>query len=249
MSSKTHKLDFFYDCLSPFSYFAHLVLSRYAAVWPVELHYRPFLLGGVMASSKNTPPMMRPSARAKARWQAQDLQRNTTYFGAHDYLGMPSNFFGPDGPADKRGLARDFRVMRLLTAISMCYPTALPTASDLLFRAIHANPSTRDEHGNVVLDEQLFAGICAKAGVPVPDIPKLLEELASPETKQALKAAVVEAVKRGSFGSPTIIITPLGQTAGPREQVYFGSDRFEQMAVCNGWAWSGPCQGRLESKL
>jgi glutathione S-transferase kappa 1 len=92
----------FYDCLSPFSYFAFTVLSRYKSVWGVELTLKPVLLGGIMASTKNLPPMARPWAPSTAKVGAQDMLRNKGWFNVPHMLDVPSNFFGPDGPADKR---------------------------------------------------------------------------------------------------------------------------------------------------
>ena len=83
----------YYDCLSPFSFFAYTVLSRCAAlrcsvalctrlrcalssaasrryvgkVWPAELVLKPCLLGGVVAATGNTPPGARPWAASTAK--------------------------------------------------------------------------------------------------------------------------------------------------------------------------------------
>ena len=48
----------YFDCLSPFSFFAFTVIDRYvkAGVWPAELVLKPILLGGVMAATGNAPP-------------------------------------------------------------------------------------------------------------------------------------------------------------------------------------------------
>ena len=51
------------------------------------------------------------------------------------------------------------------------------------------------------------------------------------EVKDQLKANVAEALDLGAFGVPFIVI---------EDNVYFGSDRFEQMAFTHGLAWHGP---------
>ena len=54
------------------------VLCRYRPHWKMDLHLRPFFLGGVMKASGNRPPMMVP---AKALYMQKDLSRNAKYFG------------------------------------------------------------------------------------------------------------------------------------------------------------------------
>eukprot|EP01043_Picozoa_sp_COSAG02_P100947 COSAG02_NODE_37021_length_447_cov_1.181034_1_plen_69_part_10 len=57
----------------------------------------------------------RPWAAAAAKVSQQDMARNMKWFNMPEMLAGPSNFFGPEGPADPTGLARDFRYQRLLT--------------------------------------------------------------------------------------------------------------------------------------
>lgn len=46
------------------------------------------------------------------------------------------------------------------------------------------------------------------------------------------------AVKKGMFGAPTFYVTVSAKK--PREMMFFGSDRFEQMAFVLGKPWEGP---------
>ena len=62
-----------------------------------------------MAATGNLPPMARPWAAASAKWSGQDIERNRAFFNLPEMLDMPSNFFGPEGPADPTGLSRDMR--------------------------------------------------------------------------------------------------------------------------------------------
>ena len=53
----------------------------------------------------------------------------------------PSNFFGASGdPTDPVALARDFRYMRLVTAVSMRAPDALPEVVARVFAMIYTDP-------------------------------------------------------------------------------------------------------------
>ena len=103
------RIELYFDCLSPFSFMAHRILTRYEQLWGVELELKPVLLGGIMAATGNLPPMARPWAAASAKWSTQDMERTKGLFNLPQMQSMPSNFFGPDGPSDPTGLARDFR--------------------------------------------------------------------------------------------------------------------------------------------
>ena len=243
----THKLTFFYDCLSPFSCLAHAVIKRYANIWPVQLEYRPFLLGGVMANTKNLPPAARPWSEATRKIAAQDMQRNHGYFNCA-MLNLPNNFFGPDGPSDKRGLARDMRYMRLLTAIRLEHPDSLLAATDHIFNIIHVGQEYRDANNNVLLTESLLESVCTSAGIATKDAHHLVHvRITENDVKKLLIDSVTEGIEKGSYGSPTIVISKLDNTID--EQSYFGADRFEQMAYTNQWPWVGPDPSRPTAKI
>merc|ERR1719159_1387418 len=109
-----------------------------------------------MASTKNLPPGARPWAGSTAKIGAQDMKRNIEWFNVPHMLGGPTNFFGPDGPADPRGLARNFAYQRTLTAILRLHkdkPMILREASRLVFEQIWASKEARDAQGNVAMDE------------------------------------------------------------------------------------------------
>ena len=130
------RVAFYYDCLSPFSYLAFSVLRRYRAFWNLDLVLRPIILGGVMAGTGNLPPAARQWSGSTAKWSGEDLERNKAFFNV-PLLDFPSNFFGPGGPADKAGLARNMSYQRLLTLISLREgPAGLENASSACFDAI-----------------------------------------------------------------------------------------------------------------
>lgn len=91
------KVELFYDVVSPYSWFgfevgsfkgyvifdknlnlSFQVLCRYQPHWKMDLHLRPFFLGGIMKGTGNRPPMMVPN---KALYMQKDLLRNAAYFG------------------------------------------------------------------------------------------------------------------------------------------------------------------------
>lgn len=236
------ELELYYDCLSPYSYLAFTVLARYQKVWSnTELVLKPFLLAGVMATVENMPPGARPWAAATAKVALQDLERNREWFNVPQMLGVPANFFGPDGPSDSRGLARDFRYQRTLAALRHLHPEVLQEATRLVFEQIWADSDARDAAGNVAMDEAVLESICVKAGLSREQAKHCVGQLGSNETKGVLKSTVAEAVGRGSYGAPTIIVSG---APGRDEMIFFGSDRFEQLAFVSGLPWYGPDPAR-----
>jgi 2-hydroxychromene-2-carboxylate isomerase len=59
------RLEYFFDYVSPFAYLADSQLPALVERTGAELVYRPFLLGGVMKASGNSPPFTVP---AKGAW-------------------------------------------------------------------------------------------------------------------------------------------------------------------------------------
>eukprot|EP00587_Corethron_hystrix_P010054 CAMPEP_0113301778 /NCGR_PEP_ID=MMETSP0010_2-20120614/2863_1 /TAXON_ID=216773 ORGANISM="Corethron hystrix, Strain 308" /NCGR_SAMPLE_ID=MMETSP0010_2 /ASSEMBLY_ACC=CAM_ASM_000155 /LENGTH=236 /DNA_ID=CAMNT_0000155453 /DNA_START=181 /DNA_END=888 /DNA_ORIENTATION=+ /assembly_acc=CAM_ASM_000155 len=231
------KVKLFYDCISPFSCYAFNVLSRYRSIWQFELELKPMLLGGVMAATNNSPPAMRPWFSSTLRFAEQDAQRNNEFFNVA-LLPMPSNFFGPDGPADKSGLARNHVYMRTLCAVSRdCTNEELFASTCAIFNMIHVDVEARDADGAVRMDESTLSkrlsGILSKDKAE-----SCVAAVNSPDIKELLKKNTTEALDYGAFGAPYMVVSGHGrETAGGGEDmVVFGSDRFEQLA----WAIRRP---------
>jgi|EP00945_MAST-04E_sp_MAST-4E-sp1_P001255 2-hydroxychromene-2-carboxylate isomerase len=228
MASKK-SIYLFYDCLSPFSYFAFKCLRRYEHSWNCNLVLKPVLLGGIMAATKNVPPAVRPWAAHTKKVSAQDMERNKKWFNVPNMKPMPSNFFGPKGPADKSGLARDMRYMRLATAVSLYHPDALGAVTDGLFGMIYEEE--RDERDRVVITETRLENICVASGIAKGAAKEVVDAISTEEVKGALKHNVLEALELGAYGAPFMVC---------EGQVYFGSDRMEQLAFTHELPWYGP---------
>lgn len=226
-------MRFFYDCLSPFSYLAFQTFRRYQAIWDVDLELKPILLGIVMASTGNVPPGARPWANATRLVSEQDMKRNKVWFNVPNMKGSPSNFFGPQGPSDKSGLARDFRCMRMLSAVELISPQYLADATDGVFKMIHCDD--RDNANKVIVSEKHLQKICEKSGMSPTLSLEIVESINRADVKENLKKNIADAVKNGAYGSPFFMC---------EDQVYFGSDRLEQFAFVHGFPWYGPDPSR-----
>ncbi|MCC2638962.1 MAG: 2-hydroxychromene-2-carboxylate isomerase family protein glutathione-dependent [Moraxellaceae bacterium] len=134
------KVEFFFDVVSPYSYFAALQIGRLENLAPVE--WRPFLIGGVFKLSGNTMPAANP---AKGQYMFKDLQRLA------DYLGTPHKFPGTFP-------ANSLTAMRALTAAD---PAQVPTLALKLFKAYWAED--RNISDPAVLVDLLGEELVAKA--------------------------------------------------------------------------------------
>eukprot|EP00808_Paulinella_micropora_P019590 g59954.t1 len=238
-------LVFYYDCISPFAFLAFQVLRRYEKLWAargVQVRLMPVLLGGIMAGSKNVPPLARPWAAAQGLWTQQDTLRNRQFFNVPHMRNMPTNFFGPDGPGDKTGLAADLRFRRLLAAVALHAPDKLWLASEAVFDLIWT-AQARDDQDNVVLSDALFLQVLRHCGLAEDAARKILATAPSEPVKQLLRKNTSEALSKGTFGVPFFTVEDI-PAGGEGPQIYFGSDRFEQMAFIHNLPWYGPDPGR-----
>ena len=159
----------------------------------------------------------------------QDIERNKALFNVPTMKPLPSNFFGPDGPADKAGLARDFRCMRMLGAIETLHPEALLRSFDAAFAMMWLEE--RSDAGAVIVSEERLLRICLAAGLSRDASARVIAAIETNPAKEKLKQNVSEALGLGAFGAPFIAVG---------EQIYFGSDRFEQLCFTHGLKWFGP---------
>ena len=188
--------------------------------------------------SGNKPPAMQ--AANKGAWLPQDLARASAHFGV-PMLPSPSNFFSE--------VARKvIKCQRLLCAAqALCDPATVEGLVTSLTDAIHSDASFRDADNNLAIDEAFLRACCEKVPT-VRDVDALLAAAAGADAKAALRATTDEAVERGAFGSPSMVIdmtgnaevNPAGDDGDGNPFFIFGSDRFEQMAFTAGRRWDGP---------
>jgi len=204
------KVELFYDVVSPYSYFAFKVLTRYEQANRISLSLRPFFLGGIMNKSGNSPPLSIPN---KAKYMLKDLKRCSDYFKIPATL--PSTF-----PANT------LTAQRLLTALPDKYKSVV---TDKLFETIFQE--NKDISNNDVLKEILRKN----SDLSDSQIESLFAQLSSAEVKDKLKDTTEEALSRGAFGAPTIYVNINGE-----DQLIFGSDRFHILFPLIGQTWDGP---------
>jgi 2-hydroxychromene-2-carboxylate isomerase len=172
------RLEYFFDYVSPFSYLADSQVAGVVERTGAELVYRPFLLGGVMQASGNSPPFTVP---AKGRYVAEDTQRWAKRYG----VPMEPN---PHFPIKT--------VLPMRAALVLLEDGGFDAYHQAVFRSMWT------EGGNVG-DKEVLTVLIEKLGL---DAARLLERTQDPAIKDALRVNTEEAVERGAFGAPTFFV-------------------------------------------
>jgi 2-hydroxychromene-2-carboxylate isomerase len=172
------RLEYFFDYVSPFAYLADTQLPALLGRTGAEIVYRPFFLGGVMAASKNSPPITVPN---KGRYMFSDIQRWSKRYG------VPANP-NPHFPVNTLAVMR--------AAVAAVDEPRFPDFHRAMFRGVWVD-------GQNLADEAVLRAAIDAAGL---DSGKLLERAKDPAVKETLKRNSDEAVERGAFGAPTFFV-------------------------------------------
>lgn len=186
-------IEFYFDFGSPTSYLAFTQLPGIAERAGAELVCCPMLLGGVFRETGNRSPAAVP---AKGVWMHRDMQLWARKWG------VPLNP-NPHFPVNTLNTMRG--------AVAAQRAGELAPYAEAMYRAMWVE-------GKNTSDPDVFADIVAGAGL---DAAAYGARIQDPEVKQALIAATAEAVERGVFGAPTMIVDG---------ELFFGQDRLDFVA-------------------
>ena len=177
------KLEFFFDCSSPWTYLAFTRVHDIAAAAGAEIVWRPILVGGVFNAVNPAVYERRanPDARQR-RYYDKDMQDWARLCGVA--ITWPPSVFPVNAVAAMRGAYAALDADRLVP-----YATAV-------FEAYWGRD--RDISDRAVLKD------CAEAAGM--DGAAFVAALDDPALKARLRAATDELVARGGFGSPTMFI-------------------------------------------
>jgi len=177
------ELECFFDCSSPWTYFAFESLLQMQQEIGVTIEWRPFLVGGVfnavnpsVYNSRDTPV---PSKQAYGKKDQQDWAR---------YLKLPILYRPSVFPVNS---VKAMRACIVLDPDGNLIPFARAA-----FKTYWVDD--KDISQPAVLTE-----ICTGLGI---DAAKLLGAIDQQPVKDRLRANTQEAIDRGSFGSPTIFV-------------------------------------------
>lgn len=176
------KLEFFYDCSSPWTYLAFTKIEDLAKRHNADLVWRPILVGGVFnAVNPSVYETRERPVKPKARYYAKDLQN-----WAHLYklkIGQPTVF-----PVNSVKAMRGAFVAHEHGEIS--------PYSRRVFESYWGED--RD-----VSKDEVLRDIVRAVGL---DEDEYFRKIALPEYKEKLKNNTDELIQRGGFGSPTIFV-------------------------------------------
>ena len=177
-----HRLEFYFDCSSPWTYLAFERIQPIAAMDDVNLIWKPILVGGIFNSIN--PSVYENRAKpvpAKARYYQKDLQDWARFVGIR--IGQPPVF-----PVNS------VKVMRgAFVAIEQ--GVLVP----------YAREAFRRYWGDLVdiSQEAEVRTIAAAAGL---DIDDFMTKISDQDYKDRLRESTDELMQRGGFGSPTMFL-------------------------------------------
>jgi 2-hydroxychromene-2-carboxylate isomerase len=186
------QLEFFFDFGSPTAYLAWTQLPGLCRDAGAQLVYRPMLLGGVFKSTGNQSPAMIP---AKGRYMHQDMQRFARRYG----VTLNQN---PHFPINTLYL------MRGAAGMQMRQPERLEAYITAIYQAMWVDAKNTG-------DLAVLAEVLGSAGFDPQQLLALIEDEA---VKQQLKSTTEEAIRRGTFGAPTMYVG---------DEQFFGQDRLD----------------------
>ena len=176
------RLEFFFDCSSPWTYLAFHKIEELARETKAELVWKPILVGGVFNAVNSSVYEQRANPTpARAAYYGKDLADWARTYGLR--IGMPTVF-----PVNSVKAMRGAFVAEEHGLLSP-YARAV-------FDAYWGR--LEDISQNEVLEKIV-------RGVEIPH-EEFFEKIAAPEYKAKLRANTDELIARGGFGSPTMFV-------------------------------------------
>jgi 2-hydroxychromene-2-carboxylate isomerase len=188
-------IDFYFDFSSPYGYLGSTQIEALAAKHGRETIWHPILLGVVFKQTGGAPLTQIP---LKGEYSRRDFARTARFLGITGFR-MPERF-----PIASQAPSRAVIWLRRQD------PARSKALAAALYRAYFVD-------GIDISSPDATADVAARAGL---DRAALRAALDDPDVKQALVAENDEAMRRGVFGSPFVIIDG---------EPFWGTDRFAQM--------------------
>ncbi len=176
------KLEFFYDCSSPWTYLAFHRVEDVVRRAGATLVWRPILVGGVFnAVNESVYEQRRNPVMPKLRWYVKDLQDWASFYGIR--IGQPPVFPVNSVKAMRGALVAERHGL-------------LPRWSRRVFETYWGDLAD-------ISRDDVLEPIVREIGL---DPAEFFAAIADPAVKDALRANTEELIARGGFGSPTMFI-------------------------------------------
>lgn len=176
------RLEFFFDCSSPWTYLAFHRIEEVAAAGGAELVWRPILVGGVFNSVNPSVYEQRlKPVPAKLSYAIKDLRDWAKAYGLR--IGAPKVFPVNSAKAMRGAIvaAEHGRLPAYCRRVFECYWGELEDISE----------------------DTVLARIAEQSNL---DSDEFFSKIGSDPYKRKLRANTDELIERGGFGSPTIFI-------------------------------------------
>ena len=176
------KIEFFYDCSSPWTYLAFSEIENLVARQSLKLIWKPILVGGVFNSSNPSVYASRENpVKAKQNYSTKDLQDWSKIRGLT--INWPDVF-----PVNS--------VKAMRGAFYAINKEMISEYSSRVFFSYWTE-------GNDISQDEVLIEIISSLGFDSQDFFSFIE---LDQTKELLKSNTQELIDRGGFGSPTIFI-------------------------------------------
>jgi len=188
-------IDFYFDFSSPYGFLAAQKIEALAEKHGRAVDWHPMLLGVVFKETGAAPLTMVP---LKGDYSRRDFERSARYHGIAGFR-MPPKF-----PIASQAPAR----------IVLWAKTRDPALAVRVLKALYRAFFTE---GLDISDADVAASVAAREGLDAAEARAAVDD---PAMKDALKREVEQAIARGVFGSPFIIVDG---------EPFWGLDRFDQV--------------------
>jgi 2-hydroxychromene-2-carboxylate isomerase len=196
------KIEFFFDCSSPWTYLAFERIQPVAKEFNAKLILRPILVGGIFNQVNPGVEYFKQKDRIpqrKLEYMDKDLQDWAKATGIN-------LIFPPVGHP-----VNSVKVMRACLVLD-------PMGKLMPFAKAAFHAYFGEER--LISNDAVIADLCTQVAV---DPYWLLEAIDQPAVKDQLRSNVNEAIDRGAFGSPTIFLND--------DDMYFGVDRIQLLQL------------------
>ena len=188
-------IDFYFDFSSPYGFLASHLIDTLAAKYGRTVDWHPILLGVVFKETGMAPLTLIP---LKGEYSKQDFARSARFHGIAGFR-MPAKFpIASQAPA------------RIVLWLEAGDPALATRVAKALYRAYFVE-------GIDISNPDNAAAVAAKEGV---DAAAARAAIDDPAVKDALKRSVEEAIRRGVFGSPFVVVDG---------EPFWGLDRLDQV--------------------
>jgi 2-hydroxychromene-2-carboxylate isomerase len=193
-------LEFFYDCSSPWTYFAFTRIIPMMEQLALPIRWRPILVGGVFNAVNRElysarEAMFNSPDSPRLRYYIKDMQDWAKFCDVRAVV-------PPGHPISS--------VKAMRGAFYAQQQGALVSYSRAVFETYWGGDTP------AIDDDAVLAAICDRTGL---DRQGFFNAIPSQHYKDLLRQNTEELIARGGFGSPTIFING--------EDMYFGNDRLE----------------------